>query len=115
MKRIKHGSRLDTVDHTRKRNGLANVLDPAHPRRAALDTHAECAVRNAAVPAQVEIPLKRVLRKLMQRDLLFEKLERGRALTAANHFAITFRREHVDSQRQLRSFGIARHVKRLYR
>src|ERR1051325_11090467 len=97
MKRIKHGSRLDAIDHTRKRNGLANVLDAAHPRRTAFDAHAKSAMRNAAVAAQIEIPLERLLRQLMQRDLLFEKLERRRTLTTANHFAVTLRREHVNS------------------
>src|SRR6185369_3414100 len=107
--------RLDAIDHTRKRNGLSNVLDAAHPRRATLDSHSKTTVRNAAVTSQVEIPLKRFLRKLVQRDLLFEKLERRRTLTTTNHFAITLGREDINTQRQLRSLGIARHVKRFHR
>jgi hypothetical protein len=47
------------------------MLDAAHPGRAALNSHPKPAVRHAAVTPQVEVPFKRLLRELVQRDLLF--------------------------------------------
>src|ERR1051326_1707502 len=44
----------DAVDHSRKRNRLANVLDAAHPRGAAFDAHPKTAVRHAAVARSEE-------------------------------------------------------------
>src|SRR5437016_8972257 len=103
--------RLQSIQHPRKWNGLANMFNAAHPRGAALDAHAKACVRHAAVTAQVEIPFKRFLWQTVRGNLLLEKLDRGCALAAANHFAITFRRQHINTQRQFVAFSIALHVK----
>ena len=94
--------RPNPIKHAREWNRFPDVLDAAHPRGAAFNAHAESCVRHAAVAAQVEIPLERLLRQLMQRNLFLQKLQRRGPLAAANHFAIAFRRQHVDTQRQFR-------------
>src|SRR5215207_1810907 len=91
------------------------MLDSAHPCGASLDPHSKASVRNTAVAAQVEVPLKRFLGKLVQSDLLLQKLEGRGAFSTADNLAITFRREYVNSECKLRTLRIARHVKRLHR
>ena len=59
------------------------MLDAAHPRGAALDSHPKTSVRDAAVAAQVEVPLKSFFGKLVQCNLLLQKLERRSAFAAA--------------------------------
>src|SRR5215212_11139809 len=88
-------SRSQSVKHPRERDGLADVLDAAHPCDAALDAHAEARVRDAAVAAQVEVPLERLARQAVLFELFFQKFERGRALAAADDFAVALGREHV--------------------
>src|SRR5579871_2157119 len=44
--------RLEAIEHARKRDGFADMLQPADPCHAALDAHAEAAVRYAAEFAQ---------------------------------------------------------------
>lgn len=90
--------RSDAIEHTREGDCFSNVLDAAHPRRAPLDSHAKTSVRYAAVAPQVEVPLEGLFWKLVQSDLLFQKLERRRALTTADNFAITFGRQHINSK-----------------
>src|SRR5205814_3249464 len=97
------------------RNRFPDVLDAAHPGRAALNAHAEPAVRHAAVTTQIEIPLESIFRQAMRRDLRFEKLDRSRSLAAADHFAIAFRREYIHTKRKIVSFRIALHVESLDR
>jgi len=48
----------NTIEHPGKRYRLSNMLDAAHPRGASFNTHAESGVRDAAITAQVQIPLK---------------------------------------------------------
>src|SRR5215213_1243041 len=91
------------------------MLDAAHPGGASLDPHSKTTMRDAAVATQIEVPLKRLLRKFMQRDLLLQKLQRRRAFSASDYLAIPFRREHVDSKRKFRTLRISRHVKCFHR
>ena len=72
-------------------------------------------VRHAAVTTQVQIPLEGFFRQTVRGDLFLEKLDRSRALAAADHFAITFRRQHIDAQRDLVAFRIALHVESFHR
>ena len=58
-----------------------------------------------AVAAQVEIPLERFLRQVVLLDALQQQVEIGEALAAADDFAVAFRREHVDAQRELGRSG----------
>src|SRR5215210_3114337 len=100
----------ESVEHPRERDGLADVLDAAHPCDAALDAHAEARVRDAAVAAQVEIPLERLARQVVFLELFFEEFERGGALAAADDLAVALGREDVHAERQLVALGVALHV-----
>ena len=64
--------RIQTIEHSRKRNGLAHVLESADPGDRPLDAHAEAAVRHAAVAPQVEVPFERVLRQVVLLDTLWQ-------------------------------------------
>lgn len=50
------------VDHAREGDSLANVLDARDPGDAAFDAHAESAVRNGAVLAEIEKPVEGLAR-----------------------------------------------------
>src|SRR5208282_4695694 len=50
--------RIQPMQHAREGNRLAHVLQSADPGDRALDAHAEAGVRNAAVFAEIEIPLE---------------------------------------------------------
>src|SRR5688500_20232651 len=91
------------------------MLNATHPGRTALYSHSKTGVRNAAIAPQVEIPLKCLWWQLVKRYLFLKEVERRRALTTADHFAITFRCQHVHPQSEFCSLGIALHVKRLHR
>src|SRR5919112_1370181 len=103
-------SSSEPVEHSRERDGLAYVLYAAHPRDAALDSHAEAGVRDAPVAPQIQVPLERVARQLVLFELRFEEFERGGALAAAYDLAVALGREHVDAERQLVALGVALHV-----
>src|ERR1044072_7991915 len=51
----------------------------------------------------------------MRSDLAFEKFDRRRSLTAADYFAVTFGREHINAERDFISLRVALHVEGLYR
>src|SRR3954451_6589159 len=85
------------IQHSGKRNGLANVLNAAHPCRAALDAHTESGMGHAAVATQIQIPFECFLRQSMCRNLLLKKFGRSVALTAANHFTVTLRLQHINA------------------
>jgi hypothetical protein len=46
-------------------DGFADVVEAANPCDRALDAHAEAAVRDAAVAAEVQVPLEGLLGKVM--------------------------------------------------
>src|SRR2546425_3886441 len=50
--------RIHAINHAREGDDLANVFGAANPGDGALEAHSEARVWNAAVAAQVEIPLK---------------------------------------------------------
>src|ERR1039458_5761843 len=50
--------RIDAIQHTWEGDHFADVLRSANPCHGAFEAQAEACVRNAAVAAQVEIPLK---------------------------------------------------------
>src|SRR5256714_1317732 len=70
-------------------------------------------MRNAAIAPKMEIPFEGSLRQAVRSQLLFEKLNRSRAFAAANHFAVAFRRQHVNPERILFPFRIALHIESL--
>src|SRR5216683_1016564 len=102
--------RLQPVQHPRKRNRLAHMLDPAHPRRAALNSHTEACVRHAAIAPQIQVPFEGFPGQAVRGDLLLEEFDRSRALATADHFAIALRREHIYPQRNFIAFRIALHI-----
>ena len=53
------------VKHSREWNRFSDMFDATHPCGTALNAHAEACVRYASIPAQVEIPLERLLRQFM--------------------------------------------------
>ena len=71
-------------------------------------------VRNAAVAAQVEIPLKRFLGQVVLPDAPQENVVARLALAAADDFAVAFGRDHVEAERELGARGIPGHVKGLH-
>src|SRR6476660_6733922 len=75
------------------------MFEPADPRDDALDAHAEAAVRDAAVPAQIEVPLERFLRKLVLLDAAEQQDVVVDALAAADDLAVALGREDVDRER----------------
>src|SRR5229473_3871855 len=48
--------RVQTMEHAREGDGLANVLQSADPCYGSLDPHAEAGVGNAAVLSEIKIP-----------------------------------------------------------
>jgi hypothetical protein len=46
------------MEHAREGDGLAHVLQAADPGYGSLDAHAEAGVGNAAVFAEIKIPLE---------------------------------------------------------
>src|ERR1700761_8420148 len=105
--------RVDAVQRSRKRDRLPDVIQSADPSHSALDTHAEAAVRDAAVLAQVEVPLEGSEGKVVVFDALLQKIIAVDTLRAADDLAVTFRREHVNAESLRRVRGIGLHVEGL--
>ena len=91
------------------------MFKTAYPRHRAFDTHAETSVRHRPELAQVEVPFKRLARQFVFLNALHQQIVTGHALSTSDDFSITFRREHVYAQRQVGTFRIRLHVKRLDR
>src|SRR5271163_3973366 len=102
------------MQHARERNSLAHMLQAADPRHGPLDAHAEAGVRNAAVLAELKIPLERFFGQIVLMNSLEQQLIRGHALPSADDFAVTFRSENVNAKREFGALGIGLHVKRLH-
>ena len=77
------------------------MIDAADPRDDALDAHAEAAMGNAAVAAEIEVPLECLLRQIVLLDSLDEQLVVVQALAAADDLAVPFRRQDVDAEGEL--------------
>src|SRR3984885_16213632 len=99
------------MQHARKWDRLAHVLQAADPSDSALDAHAETRVRNAAVFAEIKIPLEGFLRQIVLVNALQQQIIRGHALRSANDLAIALRRKHVDAERKLRTLRTRLHIK----
>src|ERR1035437_10008174 len=80
--------RVQPVQHPRERDGLANVLQPADPGYAALDSHAEPAVRHGPVLTQIDVPIERLLGQMMLLDALEQQFDVVYALPAADDLAV---------------------------
>src|SRR5260370_577735 len=106
--------RINAGQRARKWNGLSHVLQTTYPRNRALNTHTKPTVRNAAVFAQIQIPLERVFRQAVFANALQQMIVVTDALRAADDLAIPLRGQHVNAQRQIRTLRIGLHVKRFY-
>ena len=71
-------------------------------------------VGHAAKLTQVEIPLERLFRQAMFVNALQQQFVRGHTLRAANDFAVSLGRKHVDTQCKFRPLRVRLHVKRLH-
>jgi len=78
--KVRRSSRVDAMEGAGEGDGFADVVEAADPGDDALDAHAEAAVRDRAVAAQVEIPLKGFFGQLVFIDACIEQLEAGDAL-----------------------------------
>src|SRR5581483_12103784 len=81
-------SGINPVQRPGERDRLTHVLEAANPRHAALNAHSEPGVRNAAVLAQVEIPLEGSERQVVGVDACFEQTVIVDALRAADDLAV---------------------------
>ena len=70
-------------------------------------------MRDAAVAAQVEIPLEWLLGQLVFVEALNQQVVIVNALAATDNFAIAFGRKHVESERKIGTLGVGLHVERL--
>src|SRR2546423_9125001 len=97
-----------------ERNCLSYVFQAANPGHSTLDSHAKSTVWHAAILPQIEIPLEGFFRQSMLANALQKQLVRCHALRATDNFAVTLRREHVNTQSQLRTLRVRFHVKRFH-
>src|ERR1700680_3622389 len=106
--------RVEPVQHSGKRNGLAHVFQAANPGHGALNAHAEAAMGHAAKFAQVEIPLERFFGQVVFVNALQQQFVGRHALRAADDFPVAFGREHIHAQSQFRPLRIGLHVERFH-
>ena len=74
---VRHISILwaSAIQHARKCDGFADMLQSAHPGYEALHSHAEAGVGDAAVAAQIEIPVERFFRQMMLVETLLQQFQ----------------------------------------
>src|SRR5678815_18914 len=107
-------SRFESIQHSRKGNGFANVLQAANPGHCPLNAHAEAGVGHGAVFPQIEIPLERFARKLMLVESLHEQVIARHALATADDLAVALGCENVHAKRDIRPLWVRFHVCLLY-
>jgi hypothetical protein len=71
----------------RGKDGFADVVEAADPGYGALDAHAEAAVGDGAVAAQIEIPLEGFHGELVLLDAALEQVVVGDTLAADDDFS----------------------------
>src|SRR5260370_18886466 len=103
--------RIHAINHAREGDDLANVLGAANPGDGALEAHSEAGVGNAAVAAQVEIPLERFFGQVVLMKAFQEQIVVVNALAATDDFAVAFRRDHVEGEGKFGALGVWLHVK----
>ncbi len=96
---------VQPMQHAREGNRFAHVLQAADPGYGSLDAHAEAGVRDAAVLAEIKIPLEGFFGQIVLVNALQEQIVGGHALRSADDFAVAFGGEHVDAERE---FGALR-------
>src|SRR5260370_30679656 len=103
--------RIHAINHAREGDDLANVFGAANPCDGALKAHSEAGMRNAAVAAQVEIPLEGLRGQVVFVEALDQQIVIMDALASADNFAVTFLRDHVKGAGEFRALGVRLHVK----
>ena len=99
------------MQRPREGDGLPYVVEAADPGYGALDAHAETAVGDAAVAAQVEIPLEGFFGQVVVLDAGVEQLVAGDALRASDDFAVAFGGQDIDAEGIAGVGRIGLHVK----
>jgi hypothetical protein len=74
------------------------MIEPADPGYGSFDSHAEAGVGDAAVLAQVEVPLEGGEWEVVVFDALLEEVVAVDALGAADDLAVAFGGENVDAE-----------------
>src|ERR1700733_13382657 len=87
--------RIDSVEGSGEGDGFADVVEAAEPGYYSLDAHAEAGVGDAAVFAEVEIPLEGFKWEVVVFDALLEEVVAVYALAAAYDFAVALGGEDV--------------------
>src|SRR5713226_661454 len=105
--------RIDAIEQAREGDHLADVRSSANPGDGAFNPQTESGMRHAAVAPQVQIPLERFLGQIVLADALDQQIVAGNALATTDNLAVAFRREHVETQRQLGALRVRLHVERL--
>src|SRR5580692_7146924 len=103
--------RIHAVNHPGKGDDFADVLGAANPGDGALE--AEAGVGDAAVAAEVEIPLERFLRQFVLVQTLQKQIVVMDTLAAADDFAVAFGGNHVEGESEVGALRIGLHVKSL--
>src|SRR5260370_13172182 len=103
--------RIHAINHAREGDDLANVLGAANPGDGALEAHSEAGVGNAAVAAQVEIPLERFFGQVVLMKAFQEQIVVVNSLVATDDFAVAFRRDHVEGEGKFGALRVRLHVK----
>src|SRR4051812_47960153 len=84
--------------------------DARDPSDRALDPEAETCMRDGSEAAQIQIPFESLFRKIVLFNPGLNLLQIIFALSAADNFAVTFRRNHIHASRELRIFFVLLHV-----
>src|SRR5260370_1287291 len=90
--------RIHAINHAREGDDLANVLGAANPGDGALKAHSEAGVGNAAVAAQVEIPLERFFGQVVLMKEFQKQVVAVNALAATEDFPLAFRSDPADGE-----------------
>jgi len=103
----------ETVERSRKWNGFPHVMEAAQPGHRAFNAEPKSRVFKGAIAAQVKVPLKGRFRELVLLNARAQRFQIVLALSATDHFAVTFRCQNVHAQRKLRIFRVTLHVEGL--
>ena len=108
-------SGFQAIEHSRKRNRLANVFETADPGDCAFDAHAEAACGTEPYFRRSRYHSKASRGSSCSLSPLHQKVVARHALAAANDFAVAFRRKNVHAQRNFGTQRIRFHVEGLDR
>src|SRR5215471_9570320 len=102
--------RIYPVNHAWEGDDLADMLGPADPGHRALQAKAKPRVGDAAVAAQVQIPLKGFFGQVVLFQSLNKQVVVVDTLAPTDNLAIALRSEHIERKRQIRALPVRLHV-----